>query len=38
LVESLRAAYSQVRIGNPLDPDTLMGPLIDADADPAPRP
>jgi aldehyde dehydrogenase (NAD+) len=32
LVESLRAAYSQVRIGNPLDPDTLMGPLIDADA------
>ena len=32
LVESLRAAYSQVRIGNPLHPDTLMGPLIDADA------
>ena len=25
-------AYSQVRIGNPLDPDTLMGPLIDAEA------
>jgi aldehyde dehydrogenase (NAD+) len=22
-------AYKQVRIGNPLDPDTLMGPLID---------
>jgi aldehyde dehydrogenase (NAD+) len=25
-------AYSQVRIGNPLDPATLMGPLIDAAA------
>jgi L-aminoadipate-semialdehyde dehydrogenase len=32
LTESLHAAYRQVRIGNPLDPDTLMGPLIDADA------
>ncbi len=32
LVQSLAAAYSQVRIGNPLHPDTLMGPLIDADA------
>jgi aldehyde dehydrogenase (NAD+) len=32
LVESLRAAYSQVRIGNPLDPEMLMGPLIDTDA------
>src|SRR3984957_8082898 len=32
LVESLRSAYSQVRIGNPLDPDVLMGPLIDAEA------
>jgi aldehyde dehydrogenase (NAD+) len=32
LTESLRAAYRQVRIGNPLDPDTLMGPLIDAEA------
>jgi aldehyde dehydrogenase (NAD+) len=32
LVESLRAAYHQVRIGNPLDPETLMGPLIDAEA------
>src|ERR1700722_7373228 len=32
LVESLRTAYSQVRIGNPLDPETLMGPLIDTDA------
>jgi aldehyde dehydrogenase (NAD+) len=25
-------AYAQVRIGNPLDPKTLMGPLIDARA------
>jgi aldehyde dehydrogenase (NAD+) len=25
-------AYGQVRIGNPLDPGTLMGPLIDATA------
>jgi L-aminoadipate-semialdehyde dehydrogenase len=25
-------AYSQVRIGDPLDPDTLMGPLIDEEA------
>ncbi|HHC09335.1 MAG TPA: aldehyde dehydrogenase family protein [Actinobacteria bacterium] len=25
-------AYGQVRIGHPLDPDTLMGPLIDAAA------
>jgi aldehyde dehydrogenase (NAD+) len=32
LIESLRAAYQQVRIGNPLDPETLMGPLIDAEA------
>jgi aldehyde dehydrogenase (NAD+) len=32
LVESLRAAYRQVRIGNPLDPKTLMGPLIDEEA------
>jgi aldehyde dehydrogenase (NAD+) len=32
LVELLWAAYSQVRIGNPLNPDTLMGPLIDAEA------
>jgi aldehyde dehydrogenase (NAD+) len=32
LVESLRAAYRQVRIGNPLDPKTLMGPLIDEKA------
>jgi aldehyde dehydrogenase (NAD+) len=32
LLESLAGAYRQVRIGNPLDPDTLMGPLIDAEA------
>jgi len=25
-------AYAQVRIGDPLSPDTLMGPLIDGDA------
>ncbi|MDH3532079.1 MAG: aldehyde dehydrogenase family protein [Gammaproteobacteria bacterium] len=30
LKERLVAAYGQVRIGDPLDPDTLMGPLIDA--------
>ena len=28
LTETLVAAYKQVRIGNPLDADTLMGPLI----------
>lgn len=28
----LRAAYAQVRIGDPLDANTLMGPLIDAEA------
>ncbi len=28
----LRSAYRQVRIGDPLDPATLMGPLIDAHA------
>jgi aldehyde dehydrogenase (NAD+) len=28
----LIAAYEQVRIGDPSDPNTLMGPLIDADA------
>jgi aldehyde dehydrogenase (NAD+) len=32
LCESLVSAYKQVRIGNPLDPDTLMGPLIDMGA------
>jgi aldehyde dehydrogenase (NAD+) len=29
LKEMLVNAYGQVRIGDPLDPDTLMGPLID---------
>ena len=32
LKKRLVAAYGQVRIGDPLDPDTLMGPLIDASA------
>jgi aldehyde dehydrogenase (NAD+) len=31
-VERLVRAYSTVRIGDPLDPDTLMGPLIDGNA------
>jgi aldehyde dehydrogenase (NAD+) len=32
VTEKLIAAYRQVRIGDPLDPATLMGPLIDAGA------
>jgi aldehyde dehydrogenase (NAD+) len=32
LVEKLVAAYRSVRAGDPLDPATLMGPLIDAQA------
>jgi aldehyde dehydrogenase (NAD+) len=32
LVERLVAGYRQVRIGDPLDPDTLMGPVIDEQA------
>jgi aldehyde dehydrogenase (NAD+) len=32
LREALVNAYGQVRIGDPLDPDTLMGPLIDESA------
>ena len=32
LKERLVAAYGQVRIGDPLDPETLMGPLIDESA------
>ncbi len=32
LIEQLIAAYKQVPIGNPLDPGTLMGPLIDTKA------
>jgi aldehyde dehydrogenase (NAD+) len=32
LEQRLTRAYSQVRIGDPLEPGTLMGPLIDAGA------
>jgi aldehyde dehydrogenase (NAD+) len=32
LKQALVNAYGQVRIGDPLDPDTLMGPLIDESA------
>ena len=32
LAEKLKHAYSQVHIGNPLDSNTLMGPLIDQGA------
>ncbi len=32
LVKRLLKAYAQVRIGNPLDSDTLMGPMIDTGA------
>ncbi len=32
LLLRLTGAYAQVRIGDPLDPTTLMGPLIDAPA------
>jgi len=32
LKTALVSAYGQVRIGDPLDPDTLMGPLIDESA------
>jgi aldehyde dehydrogenase (NAD+) len=32
LVDKLVSAYKQVRIGDPLDVDTLMGPLIDQGA------
>ncbi len=32
LITRLVDAYGQIRIGDPLDPDVLMGPLIDADA------
>jgi L-aminoadipate-semialdehyde dehydrogenase len=31
-VERLVAAYGRIRIGHPLDPQTLCGPLVDADA------
>ena len=32
LTARLVKAYKQIKIGNPLEPDTLMGPLIDRDA------
>ncbi|MBK8013793.1 MAG: aldehyde dehydrogenase family protein [Deltaproteobacteria bacterium] len=32
MTEALKAAYRQVRIGDPLDPRTLMGPLVNATA------
>jgi len=32
VVRRLKAAYAQVRLGDPLEPVTLMGPLIDAAA------
>lgn len=32
LVDSLKTAYQAVRVGNPLDADTLIGPLIDEDS------
>jgi len=32
LLRALKSAYTQVKIGNPLDPRTLMGPLIDGAA------
>jgi aldehyde dehydrogenase (NAD+) len=32
LAHRLMYAYRQVKVGDPLDPQTLMGPLIDADA------
>jgi aldehyde dehydrogenase (NAD+) len=32
VVRRLAAAYAQVRVGDPLEPGTLMGPLIDASA------
>ena len=32
VIEKLLAAYAQLRIGNPMEPDTLVGPLIDETA------
>jgi aldehyde dehydrogenase (NAD+) len=32
MIKALTAAYQQVRIGDPMQPDTLMGPLINAGA------
>jgi len=32
LLERLEQAYRQLRVGNPLDPDVLVGPLLDSTA------
>lgn len=32
LVDKLKTVYGSIKIGNPLEPDTLVGPLIDRDA------
>ena len=32
LIASLAGAFAQVRVGNPFDPDTVVGPLIDTSA------
>ena len=32
LIESLKKVYGSIRIGDPLDPSTLMGPLVDEHA------
>ncbi|WP_123400810.1 L-piperidine-6-carboxylate dehydrogenase [Inmirania thermothiophila] len=32
MLSRLRSAYAQVRIGNPLEPGTLMGPLVSREA------
>ena len=32
ITQSLVSAYSQVKIGDPLDSDTIMGPLVDSSA------
>jgi aldehyde dehydrogenase (NAD+) len=32
VTDGLRSAYKQIRIGNPLDEATMMGPLVSADA------
>ena len=32
LVGALKQAYAKIRVGNPMDAQTLVGPLIDADA------
>ena len=31
-ISALAKAYAQVKVGNPLEPDVLMGPLIDREA------